>query len=379
MKKITIFLLCAALIAAMLPVASAYEVGQAWQLDLSSLIRNEQSRAYVEMMLDYYLRTDTQVQETLRDGCSAVFLFEGCSDNMDDPELSDLSYYRVSAVCIVLRLNEAGEPYVVYFSKNCSTLPDRPLAYGTWYLADVGDVGPATICDGTYELYSVYHGGSYEALHLRTAYENDKINAVYMLPEGYTAAQANAINVHTRTGNHIIERGMWSAGCILVGGGSFSEFTEFMSSTYYSVHERFHPDLRVGTITVNRQMLKEQMYELYENTEAVDVILSASRLILPETYLWQCETRQSCTQPITVQAAKEIQLLTLPCSNGTDARSVAVASIAKGETLELLGSVRNSVRNLWYEVSYDGLRGYIYSGDVKELGWFAQLVDQFFG
>lgn len=379
MKRIAICLLAWVCFFSMLPSAAAYEVGQPCGIDMSSLIADAESCSYVEMMMDHYLRTDAAVQETLEAGNCAVFLFEGCSDNMQDPELSDLSYYRVSAVCVVLRLNAAGEPYIVYFSKNCSTLPDRPLEYGAWYLSGIGDVGPATVCDGTYELYSVYHGGSYEALHLRTTYENDRIDAVYMVPEGYAVSRANAINIHTRTGNHIIQRGMWSAGCILIGSGSFGEFTEFMNSTYYSVYDHFRPDLRVGTITINRQRLKEQMYGLYENTDAVDVLLSASRLVLPETYLWQCDSQQSCAQSILVQSAREIQLQTLPCSNATDARSVSVMTISGGEPLELVGSVRNSVGNLWYAVSYEGNQGYIYSGDVKELDWFAKMVKQFFG
>jgi hypothetical protein len=119
-------------------------------------------------MLSYHLRENDTVRETLKDGYSAVFFFEGCSDNMDDPELSDLSYYRVSAVCIALKLDDSVKTVITYFNDDCSTLPDRPLEYGAWELEETGEVGPATVCDGTYEIYSVYHGGAYEALHLRT-------------------------------------------------------------------------------------------------------------------------------------------------------------------------------------------------------------------
>lgn len=360
------------------PAASAFEMGQPCHIDLSTLIAHEESREYVEMMLDHYLRSDAAIQQTLRDGYCAVFLFEGCSDNMQDPELSDLSYYRVSAVCVVLRLNEAGEPYIVYFSKNCSTLPDRPLEYGAWHLPEAGAVGPATICDGTYELYSVYHGRAYEALHLRTAYENDRIDAVYMLPDSYAVSRANAINIHTRTGNHVIEGAMWSAGCLLIGSGSFGEFTEFMNSTYYTVHDRFRPDLRVGTVTINRQQLKQQMYAMYENTDAVDILLSASRLILPQTYLWQCGNIQNFAQPVVMETGQSLDLRTLPCSNATDARSVPVITVPEGSALELTGSVRNSLGNLWYAVNYEDHQGYIYSGDVKEMNWFARLIGEFF-
>lgn len=377
-RRFLLLVVLAGILIPNLPMASAYSLGEPWRPDLRPFIQNPKHREYVETMVDYHLRTDPDIRNALEGGFCAVFLFDGCSDNVTDPELSDLSYYRVSAVCVVLRLNETGEPYIVYFSKNCSTLPDRPLEYGAWHLPEAGAVGPATICDGTYELYSVYHGRAYEALHLRTAYENDRIDAVYMLPDSYAVSRANAINIHTRTGNHVIEGAMWSAGCLLIGSGSFGEFTEFMNSTYYTVHDRFRPDLRVGTVTINRQRLKAHMYEMYENTDAVDILLSASRLILPQTYLWQCGNIQNFARPVVMETGQSLDLRTLPCSNATDARSVPVITVPEGSVLELTGSVRNSLGNLWYAVNYEDHQGYIYSGDVKEMNWFARLIGEFF-
>ena len=197
MKKLCSILLCICLMLHLAPVVSAKSTIP----DLSPYIRNRNNRHYVESMLSFYLQENTMVQTTLRDGYSAVFLFEGCSDNMEDPDYSDISYYRVSAVCIALKLDEAGEPVITYFNENCSTLPDRPLEYGAWNLDTVGDVGPATICDGTYELYSVYHAGAYEALHMRTTYEDQTVAAVYMTPQGFVMHPATYINIHTRTVN----------------------------------------------------------------------------------------------------------------------------------------------------------------------------------
>ena len=177
-----ILCICLALVLALsiAPVASA----KTNIPDLTQYISNRKNRHFVEAMLGYHLRENIAVQETLADGLSAVFLFEGCSDNMTDPDLSDISYYRVSAVCIALKLDENGNPVITYFNENSSTLPDRPLEYGAWELDGIGEVGPATICDGTYELYSVYHAGAYEALHMRMSYENQTATAVYMRPEG---------------------------------------------------------------------------------------------------------------------------------------------------------------------------------------------------
>ena len=228
MKKILVRLLSAFLTAALLipaaPEAAAYEPGDPYSPDLSELIRDADHRTYVETLTDYYMRTNTSVWKALRKGQCAMFLFEGCSDNLNDRRLADLSFYRVSAVCLVVRLDKSGEPYIVYFNQNCSTIPDRPLEYGAWELEDVGEVGPATVRDGTYELYSVKHMGAYEALHVRDSEKDEKISAVYMTPDGFVATEADCINIHTRTGNHVAGKGMWSAGCMLVGDGTSASF-----------------------------------------------------------------------------------------------------------------------------------------------------------
>ena len=211
MKKILVCLLFAFLTAALLakaaPEAAAYEPGDPYSPDLSELIRGADHRTYVETLTDYYMRTNTRVWKALQKGQCAMFLFEGCSDNLNDRRLADLSYYRVSAVCLVVRLDKAGEPYIVYFNQNCSTIPDRPLEFGAWELEDVGEVGPATVRDGTYELYSVKHMGAYEALHVRDSEKDEKISAVYMTPDGFVATEADCINIHTRTGNHVSRQG----------------------------------------------------------------------------------------------------------------------------------------------------------------------------
>lgn len=381
MKSLSRLVLCGMLLASLLlavPSAAAYEVGQPCQIDLSELIQNEEYRRYVQMMVDYYLRNDPAVQETLEEGYSAVFLFEGCSDNMDDPALADLSYYRVSGVCVAVRLDAEGEPCLSYFNGECSTLPDRPLEYGAWELEDVGEVGPATICDGTYELYSVRHGGAYEAMNIRTSVTDDTIPAVYMIPDGYVTARADQINIHTRTGNHTIQGAMWSAGCILIGDGDFWKFLELMASTYYTVYDTFRIGDRIGTITINRQYLKEEMYALYENTDAVDMLLANSRRLLPQTYLNQCRDSVAFAQSKPLWTTKDADLMTLPCSNTTDARSVSLTSVPKGEEVEAVGSIRNTSGNLWYEVNWNGQRCFLFSGYTEEPGWFSRILRRIF-
>lgn len=382
MKKILCLLICLAMLLSLAPAVSAYEIGEAYHFDLSDFLSNAKNRSYVEMMMDYHLRTNAAVQQTLKDGYVALFFFEGCSDNMDHPDLSDISYYRVSSVCVGVKLNKDGEPYIIFFNENCSTLPDRPLEYGAWYLDEVGVVGPATICDGTYELYSVRHGGVYEALHLRTSKDDGSLDAVYMNPDGYTYTRATEINIHTRTGNHTIKGAMWSAGCLLVGDGDWGQFEELMASTYYSIYRTFDLGKRVGTVTINRQKLKDKLHPLYEDSDAVDRILANSRQEEPESYLRRCTRTVICEDPKLMQTSADVQLMTLPCSNITDARSIQVTTLPKGETVEILSCVQNPLGNLWYEMEYNGQICYLYSSYVQEVtspSWFEQFWDAVFG
>lgn len=369
MKKILCLLLCFCLLLPLAPKGSAYTFGQPYHVDLSQLIENEERRTYVQMMLDYHLRKNTMVRMALEEGLSALFLFEGCSDNMDHPDLSDLSYYRVSAVCVVVRLNKSGKPYIAYFNDQCSTLPDRPLDYGLWHFDDVGDVGPATVLDGTYEVYSVKHGGSYEALHVRTDYSDKKLDAVYMTPEGFVRKRATEINIHTRTGNHVLKHQMWSAGCILVSGGDWARFEELIESTYYAVYNDFEVDRKVGCVTIDRQNLKEQMYQLYENENAVDMMLAQSRREQPEVYFRTCGKTRILARQLDLCVRGLVPLMSLPCSNATDARSVTLEDLARGQTVTATAVIENSEDNLWYAVSVDGKTGYLYSGYAEEVSW----------
>lgn len=379
MKKFLLRLLCAAMaVLLMIPVIPrAFAGGQG--ISLSEYIRDGEKRHFVESMLSYHLRENNTVRTTLEEGYSAVFFFEGCSDNMEDPDLSDLSYYRVSAVCIALKLDESGDPEIIYFNDDCSTLPDRPLEYGAWTLDGFGEVGPATICDGTYELYSVYHAGSYEALHIRTSYEDTTVSAVYLTPEGHVIHPATYINIHTRTGNHALETAMWSAGCLLVGDGRWYDFTNLVLATYYSNYEKFAVDRKVGCVTINRLQLQEQMYALYGDEAAVDTLLVSSRCERPEIYLERCTSNTPMEEKM-VQAALPVELMSLPSSNSVDARSIPVTRLNQGDKIDICGSIVNTKGQLWYEVSFFGENCYIPAGSVEEIppSTFFQRLREFF-
>lgn len=365
MKKATAFFFCVFLFMSMAIPVRAGEVSPA--VDLSALIENPARRHFAEAMINYALSHDPEVKQAQADGFISLFFLEGCSDNMDDPMLKDISYYRVSAVCVAIKTQEDGTPGIVYFNGNCSTLPDRPLEYGKKTLEDGTKAGPATILDGTYEIYSVKHNGAYEALHIQTSETDETVAAVYMTESGYTNAQASQINIHTRTGNHVIEKAMWSAGCLLVGDGDFGAFTELVQSTFYASYETYEKDLYVGTVTLNRQMLKQELYDLYQDLDGVDMLLSASRRLLPEKYLALCQEETRWAETQEKMALADTRIMTLPCSEETDVRSVPIETLQTERTISLCGSIVNSRGSLWYITDVNGETGYVYSGHLGEL------------
>lgn len=376
-RKLIVFCILTGILLISPPIASAYVVGDPYCPDLRAFLQDREYREYVQMMVDHHLRTDKDIQNALEGGFAAVFLFDGCSDNMNDPELSDLSYYRVSGVCLVIKLNASGEPKVIYYNEDASTIPDQPLKFGAWELPEMGEVGPATICDGTYQLYAVHHKGEYEALHVRTDFYDGTLDAIYLTPEGYAPYRANEINVHTRTSNHIATYGMWSAGCPLVGDGSSWDFKRLVHSAYYTTYDSFEVGNFVGTLTIDRQQLRQELYTLYKNPDAVDAILANSRALQPTNYLKECSDKTVYEVEEVRVTTREAALMSLPCSIEEDARTEVVKTIPKWKKLKVTGSIRNHLGSKWLTVSWDGQEGYLFNGDTKPESWgdrFRELI-----
>ena len=374
LRKFMLFFLTAVLLVSSVPEVSAYTAGDPVRPDLKAFLQDPEYRDYVETMVDYHIRTNPDIRNALEGGFSAVFLFDGCSDNMNDPELSDLSYYRVSGVCLAIRLNAAGEPQLVYYNEDASTIPDQPLKYGAWEIPEVGEVGPATVFDGTYQIYSVLHKGEYEALHVRSDFRDGTLEAVYLTPDGgYTEYRASEINVHTRTSNHIASYGMWSAGCPLVGDGNNWDFKRLIYSTYYTTYDTFEVLNFMGTLTIDRQQLRQELYTLYKNPDAVDTFLAESRSVQPDMYQKDC-TEKTVFEEVEIRfTTQEASLMSLPCSQVEDARAETLKTIPKGEKLSVTGSIRNADNSKWYMVSYDGTEGFLFTGATKPESWFTRF------
>ena len=372
-KLLIIFQLVCLLLPCALP-ARAYAPGDPASIDLKAFIHNREKREYVETMVDYHIRTNKEIQTALESGFAAVFLFDGCSDNMRDPELSDLSYYRVSGVCLVVKLDATGNPKLIYFNEDASTIPDQPLKYGAWEIPEVGLVGPATVFDGTYQVYAVKHRGEYEALHVRTDYYDGTLDAVYLTPDGgFTAYRASEINVHTRTSNHIAGYGMWSAGCPLVGDGNAWDFQRLFYSAYYTTYDTYELMNFIGTLTIDRQQLRQELYTMYQNPDAVDTFLTNSRAVQPENYLQTCRETVSFEESEIRYTNQETTLMSLPCFREEDARTRMLETLPKNEKLTVIGTVRNAEENKWYIVDYKGTVGYIFTGDTKPESWYTRF------
>ena len=380
LRNTMLFCLAAMVLFCLTPETLAYSPGDPFRPDLKAFIQDPEYRDYVEMMIDHHIRTDREIRNALEGGFAAVFLFDGCSDNRNDPELSDLSYYRVSGVCVAVRLNAAGEPQVVYYNEDASTIPDQPLKYGAWEIPQIGQVGPATVFDGTYQIYSVLHRGEYEALHVRSDFYDGTLVAVYLTPDGgFTTYRASEINVHTRTSNHIANYGMWSAGCPLVGDGSSWDFKRLIYSTYYTTYDTFEVFNYMGTLTIDRQQLRQELYTLYQNPDAVDTFLAHSREAQPERYLDACGEAVILEEPEIRITNGDVHLMDLPCSFAEDARTRALRTIPKGEKLTVTGTIRNANAEKWHLVSWDGATGYLSSGDTRPETWVSRFLDGLLG
>lgn len=378
-RGILMFVLLAGILIPNIPSASAYEAGDPWRPDLRAFLQDPVKRDYVETMVDHHIRTNRDIRSALEGGFAAVFLFDGCSDNMNDPELSDLSYYRVSGVCLVIKLDAHGEPKLIYYNEDASTIPDQPLKYGAWELPEIGEVGPATVCDGTYQVYAVRHRGEYEALHVRTDYYDGSLEAIYMTETGFEPYRATEINVHTRTSNHIAGRGMWSAGCPLVGDGTAWDFKRLIHSAYYTTYDTFEVGNFIGTLTIDRLQLRTEMYTLYKNPDAVDEILTNSRLQQADQYWKLCSEKTAYEEPEVLLTKRETSLMSMPCSLAEDARTEALYTIPEGVKVTVTGSIRNADGNKWYTVSYKGEEAYLFTGDTRPESWVTKLREWIFG
>ena len=164
-----------------------------------------------------------------------------------------------------------------------------------------------------------------------------------------------------------------------MGGGKVTEFWKLIYATYYTSYDAFELDNFVGVLTIDRMPLRTELYTLYQNPDAVDKFLAKSRAIQPEKYLLKCTDAVNFSEIQRKKVAADNVIMSLPCSNDTDARSREQVPLMEGMKLDVLGSIRNDQGESWYQLAFEGRKGYVQTAHLKELGFFEKLWDSWLG
>jgi hypothetical protein len=66
-------------------------------------------------------------------------------------------------------------------------------------------------------------------------------------------------------------------------------------------------------------------------------------------------------------ASRETELMSLPCGNATDPRSIPVIRLDKNDRVEICGSIINTKGEQWFEVDLMGDNCYVRGADVEDI------------
>ena len=391
-KRILCLVLVLALVAASVPVYAAEAASY------GDFISNASRRGYVEEKIATYLACVPELISNLNMGKPVVFLFEGASDNLDTINGYNWASNRVGAVCIVLRKID-GKIVRTWYSQDCSTIPDRPLNYGTKDATH----GPATTVDGVYDLYTVNHHGVYAAMNVRVD-GNGYFPALYMSQSGgYDYITASSINVHTRIGGKAVSSDSaspWSAGCILIGtskavyddyllevnNGTYGTGTLVSGSSQYSSYLYSSTGTYGGKIVIDRVLAESALVPLYQNSAAVAEMIRYSKNLSAcphesydafgacescgEVFDWESTYATACEGFYTV--TENFAPWVYEPYVDTE---VWDQEIEAGETVEVLGEYENAHKEKWYRFLYKDEEGYAPAEYLEFSGYSALKVE----
>jgi len=203
--------------------------------------------------------TADRVRRNLNAGSSVVLFFEGAGANTD-------TSVRQGALCIVIKNDLRGNPYIAFENASSTTIPDYP----TNKSKNEGTPMP-TVIDGIYNIISTQHRGRYDSLNIQNA------PVVRFDGNSYYKSTSYGINIHHRTEDSIAPNNSnWvnSAGCFLVGltSGGNSDYWTFIN-TVGARGTKSGIDL--GVVIVDRSQATNYLLSLYNNNaEAVRWIQS---------------------------------------------------------------------------------------------------------
>lgn len=268
MKKLVCILLAVFLSAGFLQMGGGMvaEAGSYGTDDLKgidvSIIQNNEHRAYVNAMLKLYLSdmSDGRVRSALERGKSAIFFFDGASDNTLGGQYADYTKYHLTAVCVVLKL-VGGVPKIVFMDDCSSTIPDNPRK------PELNEGTPVpTVTDGVYPVVSCNHYDSYAALHVK-CYEHG--GAFRCRENGSYMDCSYGIDIHARGMNSVSATSQSSTGCLLVGktpasSPKYNEFMKAVAGITNAAGSQFSKvDEDMGVVVVDHQLFKEQIMQIY--------------------------------------------------------------------------------------------------------------------
>lgn len=389
-KKILVFVIVLCMIFNLVPMLmngfmiEAKAVSGIDSLTCAGFISDTTRRNYIDVMMKHYLNTNSKLTQTLDDGYSVVFMFEGGSDNYTNTPYQDaVGTVRTQAVVIVVKKNSSGNAYIDYYNESCSSIPDD----ANWTSGGAYD-NSTTVFDGIYRMITWNHTGPYAALQL-----SDATTSWYTPTPGQTGGPnyCSGINVHTRRSNYTGGRSAnyaQSAGCQLIsyGENSSNGFNEFMKSvTGITWNPWEYPTFNTfastgafkGYYVLDRQLGlvspsgveygSGSLATLYTTGDlnALTQFSTNARANASFSYLDKCTEYPSyCNIEVTLDGAP---INSLPCSSGTD-KSTTLESAVKGDKYVATGLYKNLYGNYWYKIqTKSGGTGYIYGGEVKYL------------
>lgn len=165
---------------------------------------------------------------------------------------------------------------------------------------------------------------------------------------------------------HMRQSGIKTSGAVAQGdvigyiGNSGSSYGAHLHFQIFKDPSRLSKVL-VNPMPVNAEIKINNIYSLPSGFPAdqIDYIFSVS-----EDYLSRCTFQRSYC---TVEIQTKTVIKSLPCSKGTDARSLDIVTAVPGAQYAVTGLFRNTEGNWWYRVDIEGEAGYVYSGSTKFL------------
>ena len=342
-------------------------------LTCASFISNAERRQYIDTMMRYYLKSNPDIVTALDGGKSAIFMFEGGSDNYTGSGYSSsASNIRNQAVCIVVQ-KKNGSYQITFYNENSSSIPSQPQATG----GGASD-GQTTLLDGIYKVITWNHQGKYGALQIVTS------KGYYTPPSNLNGLvnTASGINIHTRTSARAESGGSaWSWGCQLIGSGNDSSnaFNAFMKTVtgitynvwnYWGSFNTITTSKDAGYYILDRQLALGGLSALYNSTALANITKASKDAYTGATanYLAKSDYYPSHCE---ITTKKSIKAMSYPCTSDVDAESTVIATLKDDQTVVANALFRNTKGEYWYRIiCYGDTPAYIYAGDtsfVREL------------